>query len=553
MAVPRTQFYHPARLIDASLHGIDRAIRRAEGIALVVGSPGTGKSLLLAKVAESVADDFKVALLSGASICTRRALWQSILADLGHPYRGIDEADLRIAVAELVRKLAAIGSGLVILVDEAHTLPLRLIDELRLLANTPTPLPAVHIVLAGPSSLEERLGAAKMESFAQRIAFRSYLEPLDHAETVAYLRTQTKAAGLDWNTCFELGCDDAVYSAADGVPRLMNQICDQALVLLAGASRRVKPSDIAAAWQEIQRLPSPALFGHAHAAERELPTECDDARTAIADDITDDIADDVADDRDIHAADGIAAIFSDISSDSFPDGYLVHEPGCDSGVGVVEYGSLDDHASDGTMRPFTDIGAIMGRVDDAQPVSGRHSNRQSGHGQPGSRQSGNSQPDSGRPDAWHGPDVEFVFDASADPFQEFFEQEERVVERYLVRSPDNFSRRQHVASGEGASLVRQLAELEEFTGLEESLSAAAAPAVPERGHSRGATFELPIGVAESAAVEGPAVTATAAEPDDADMVVIEEDMLAQSGGRPAVAAVRLGDYRRLFARLRRGG
>lgn len=537
MAVPRTQFYHPARLIDASLHGIDRAIRRAEGISLVVGSPGTGKSLLLAKVAESVADDFKVALLSGASICTRRALWQSILADLGHPYRGIDEAELRIAVAELVRKLAAIGSGLVILVDEAHTLPLRLVDELRLLANTPTPLPAVHIVLAGPSSLEERLGAAKMESFAQRIAFRSYLEPLDHAETVAYLRTQTKAAGLDWNTCFEPGCDDAVYSAADGVPRLMNQICDQALVLRAEAGRRVKPSDIAAAWQEIQRLPSTALFGHT--AERELPTECDDARA--------DIADDIADERDVHAADGIAALFSDVSSDGFPEGYLVHEPGYDSGVGVVEFGSLDDQAGDGVMRPFTDIGAIMGRVDEGQPVSGRHGNRQPCHGQSGHGQSGSSQPDSGRPDAWHGPDVEFVFDASADPFQEFFEQEERVVERYLVRSPDNFSRRQHVASGEGASLVRQLAE------LEETLSAAPAAAVPERGHSRGGTFEQPIGIAESPAAEGPAVTATAAEPDDADMVVIEEDVLAQSGSRPAVEAVRLGDYRRLFARLRRGG
>ena len=116
-----------------------------------------------------------------ARICTRRALWQSILAELGQPYRGIDEAELRIAVVETVRGLAVRGSWLVILVDEAHTLPLRLIEELRLLANTPTPLPAVHIVLAGTSSLEERLGARKMESCTQRIAMRAYLEPLDHA------------------------------------------------------------------------------------------------------------------------------------------------------------------------------------------------------------------------------------------------------------------------------------------------------------------------------------------------------------------------------------
>jgi hypothetical protein len=52
---------------------------------------------------------------------------------------------------------------------------------------------------------------------------------------------------------------------------------------------------------------------------------------------------------------------------------------------------------------------------------------------------------------------------------------------------------------------------------------------------------------------GPHVTPAVADVDDSDMVVIEEDLLAQPGGQPAVAAVRLGDYRRLFARLRRGG
>ena len=502
MAVPRTQFYHPAKVVDAALHAIDRAIRRAEGISLVVGPPGTGKSLLLAKVAESVAEDFRVALLSGARICTRRALWQSILVDLGKPFRGIDEAELRIAVAEVVRGLAASGSGLVILVDEAHTLPLRLIEELRLLANMPTPLPAVHIVLAGPAALEERLSSPKMESFAQRIAVRSYLEPLDHAETVAYLRTQTKAAGLDWDKCFEPGCDDAVYTAADGVPRLMNQLCDQALVIVADARRRVKPSDIAAAWQEIQRLPSPALFSHIMAGETlhdsaGIRSTADDARV-------DSSAEDAAED----------------AFDDSLEGYIVHEHGGDSGVGVIEFGSLDDHLADGAMRPFADIGAIVGR-DDHEPVL------------------------ESRSDPWHGPDVEFVFDAATDPFQEFFEQEERVVERYVMRSPDDFSRHQHVTSCEGAALVRQLAELAD--GRPEPV-AGSGSGRPQGGgaHQAGST-------PQSSAESEPVATTTAAEVDDSDMVVIEEDLLAQPGGRPVFEAVRLGDYRRLFARLRRGG
>ena len=258
MAAPRTQFYHPGHAIDGGLKSIDRAIRRAEGVALVVGQPGTGKSLLLAKIAEDVRDDFDVAFLSGTRILTRRSLWQSILAEIGEPYRGIDEVELRMAIVERIRGLAAAGSGLVILVDEAHTLPTRLIEELRLLTNVPTPLPAVHIVLAGGPKLEELLGLPRMESLAQRIAVRTYLEPLDHAETMAYLRTLPKAAGLEWDRLFGPGCDDAVFAATDGVPRLVNQICDQALVIAAAAGRRATPADVAAAWREIQKLPAPA-------------------------------------------------------------------------------------------------------------------------------------------------------------------------------------------------------------------------------------------------------------------------------------------------------
>jgi type II secretory pathway predicted ATPase ExeA len=257
MASPRTQFYHAARVTDAALRGLERCIRRAEGIGLVVGAAGTGKSLLLLKLAEHVRDDFDVALLTGASICTRRALWQSILAAIGEPYRGIDEPDLRIAIVERIRGLAAAGSGLVILVDEAHTLPTRLIEELRLLTNIPTPLPAVHIVLAGTPRLDELLGTPRMESLAQRVAVRGYLEPLDHAETLDYLRTQTAAAGMEWCRLFADGCDDAVFKVTEGVPRLINQVCDQALVLVAESKRRVTPADIAAAWREIQRLPAP--------------------------------------------------------------------------------------------------------------------------------------------------------------------------------------------------------------------------------------------------------------------------------------------------------
>jgi len=448
MAAARTHFYHPAAGTEAALAGTERAIRRAEGVALVVGPPGTGKSLLLALVAERVRDDFDVALLSGARICTRRALWQAILAEIGEPFRGIDEAELRIALVERIRSLAATGSGLVLLVDEAQTLPTRLIEELRLLTNVPTPLPAVHIVLAGSAKLEELLALPRMESLAQRIAVRCYLEPLDHAETVAYLRTQTKAAGCAWETLFAPGCDDAVFAATDGVPRLINQLCDHALVLRGESPQPVQPADIAAAWRDIQRLPAPTAAG---------PMPVDDAG-------------------------------------GFGGGFGGGEAGDDeplaggtSGLDVVEFGGIDDDAAGG--------------------------------GDP--RRVG---------DPWIGPEVELVCGAGDDPFQEFFEQDRDAVERLVIRGPDDFRDRRHVASRAGESLARSLAACGRIE----------LPVVPAAGADAGLPAPPPTATVE-------------ADGDDADMVVIEEDV--QGGpppGRPLVTAVRPGDYRSLFARLRRG-
>ncbi|MFO0423966.1 MAG: ExeA family protein [Planctomycetia bacterium] len=481
LAAPRIDFYHAAKQIDAALHGLDRLVRRAEGIGLVVGPPGTGKSLLLAKVAESVRDDFDVALLSGARICTRRALWQSILAEIGEPYRGIDEAELRIGVVERIRGLAATGSGLVVLVDEATTLPTRLIEELRLLTNIPTPLPAVHIVLAGAADLEEILGSPKLESLSQRIGGRFYLEPLDHAETAAFVRTQMRAASLDWESQFEPGCDDAVFTASDGVPRLINQICDQALVLVTEAGRtRVAPADIAAAWPEIQRLPAPPALAQGSAAAGARGGE-EPARHAGIE----------------FPAESEASSYAD-------------------GVGVIEFGTFGEPAPAvaedfGVDDTILEQGVLeeVGRA--VESLRAEKSGCTAGA------------------DPWHGPEVELVFDPYADPFEEYFEQEERVVERFVMRGPDDFSAHAHVSSREGLSMARQLDACE----------------LPQQQPQPQPSIAL-------AVTEPPADEA--GDPDDSDMVVIEEDLVEHPADihKKSIFTVRPGDYRSLFARLRRG-
>jgi len=479
LAAPRIDFYHPSRAIDAALHGLERAVRRSEGIGLVVGQPGTGKTLLLAKLAEQVRDDFDVALLSGARICTRRALWQSVLAEIGEPYRGIDEGELRLGVVERVRGLASTGSGLVILVDEAHTLPTRLLEELRLLTNIPTPLPAVHVVLAGTTEMEERLGTPRMESLAQRIGVRFYLEPLDHAETMSYLRAQMRIAGQSWDAVFERGADDAVFAATDGVPRLINQLCDLALVQASEAGRtRIGATRVAAAWRDIQRLPSPSL-----------PAAGEDPHADAGDEF---------------------------------DGPL---PAGGIDGAVVEFGALDGDTAEGSLSDDDCLHADDAGADDVpQP----RSPIDTFHDRPlptGKRGKGGGPADDACP--WAGPEIEIVFDGAGDPFAEYFTPDPGSgVERCVVRGPDDFATRRHVASREGAALARRLpAEV-------------AAPAAPSRPADPVASPE-----------PGPVSAA-----DDADMLVIEEDLWMpppREGVWPAIP-VRMDDCRRLFSRLRRG-
>ena len=259
MTVPRVGSFHPSPDATKAIDGLLRVVKRAEGIGLLVGPTGCGKSLLLSCLRERLESDYAVAILSGARICTRRGLWQSILSDLDEAYRGLDEEELRIGLVDRIRGLAATGSGLVVLVDESHTLPRRLLEELRLLTGVVTAYPAVHLVLAGTIRLEEMLGEPDLEGIAQRIAVRGYLEALDYEETCRYVRTQMYCAGLDWDTKFEPECDAVVFSLTEGVPRLINQLCDQAMRLAEQRNAdQAGKHDLASAWEEIQCLPAPA-------------------------------------------------------------------------------------------------------------------------------------------------------------------------------------------------------------------------------------------------------------------------------------------------------
>jgi type II secretory pathway predicted ATPase ExeA len=257
-SVPRTDHYFPASVMAGARQNLARCVERGEGAAVIIGPSGSGKSLLCQLLAEQFHKTFQVALLASTHLDTRRSLLQAILYELNRRYRGMDEGELRLSLVDYVTLSDECSRGLVLLVDEAHHLPLRLLDEIRALTNLTRDMqPAVRLVLAGSHLLEERFASPKLESFSQRIAARCYLEAFQRDETQNYIQgrildTGGRADVFPPETCH------MVHKATDGVPRLINQVCDHVLLLAYSARiRRIEPAHVEEAWADLQQLPTP--------------------------------------------------------------------------------------------------------------------------------------------------------------------------------------------------------------------------------------------------------------------------------------------------------
>lgn len=256
---PQVARYFPANSIEDARHRLGRAIERGDGPGLVIGGPGTGKSLLLQVLASQYHEKFDVVLPACARLCTRRALLQAILFELGLPYRVRDEGDLRLSLLDHLLSREQCPTGLLLLVDEAQTLPISLLDELRVLTNLVRGgMPRVRLVLAGSSILEECFASPELESFSQRLSARCYLSPFGREETTQFVRAQLAASSAAPDELFAPNAWDTIFEATDGVPRLINQLCDRALIEASATNRgRIDQAILQSAWADIQQLPAP--------------------------------------------------------------------------------------------------------------------------------------------------------------------------------------------------------------------------------------------------------------------------------------------------------
>lgn len=257
---PQICRYFPAETIEQARLAAARCLDRAEGVAILIGPSGTGKTLLCQMLRSRLGADSSVVTLCCGRLTSIESLYQTILFQLGRPYRGVSENELRLDLVDYLTDCAVGERRLILLVDEAHTLSLKLLEEIRMLTNVATDSgePHVRVLLAGGPLLEERFAHPKLESFSQRITTRCYLEAFTQAETRQYIHAQIDAVGGDGPKLFTTKATKAVFQATDGIPRLVNQVCDHALLLGAQeGKKRIDEREVEIAWADLQQLPTP--------------------------------------------------------------------------------------------------------------------------------------------------------------------------------------------------------------------------------------------------------------------------------------------------------
>ncbi|MFN6129066.1 MAG: ExeA family protein [Planctomycetota bacterium] len=260
LTAPTLDRYFPAASIEATYQTVMRAVQRGEGPVAIFGGAGLGKTMCCLRIAASIPRNFDVVTLTSAQVVTRRALLQSLLYELHLPCGDGSEGVLRLTLLERLQSAQENATeGIVLIVDEAQTLSVKLLDELRILTNiVHNGVPRLRLVLCGTLRLEETLTHPHMESLNQRLAARCYLAPLSHEESNRYVQYKIELCGQRWEEVITPDGLEAIYRAADGIPRLIDQVADQSL--LVGAKEKIRPINatvVGYAWSLLQQLPNP--------------------------------------------------------------------------------------------------------------------------------------------------------------------------------------------------------------------------------------------------------------------------------------------------------
>ena len=239
--------------------GLHYGIEGRKGFIVITGEAGTGKTTLLKVFMQRAPVTIRTAFVFNPKLSSTELL-RSILNDLGiaasteNP--GALTRQLNDYLIEQLKKRHIVA----LLVDEAQHLSSELLEELRLLSNLETNHDKlIQIVLMGQPELEERLDQPELRQLKQRVAVRCRLAPLKSDEVNFYIEARLKTAGFAEKALFDPKAVEKIALYSKGIPRLINVICDNALLICYAASKRTVSAEFIEEVAHDLQLTGPSL------------------------------------------------------------------------------------------------------------------------------------------------------------------------------------------------------------------------------------------------------------------------------------------------------
>ena len=255
---PDPRFLYLAASHREALAHLLYGIEQGEGFISVTGEVGTGKTTLCRTLIERLDGDLELAFLFNPSRSALELL-QSICAEFGLPAEGLARRSLMQQLNTFLVEQKESGRRVLLIIDEAQTLSENTLEQVRLLSNLETSRDKlIQILLLGQPELDRKLDERGLRQLRQRISVRWKLDPLGSQETRAYVRHRLAVAAGEPKELFSDAALREIHRRTGGIPRLVNQLCDRAL--LAGYAARaatIGPRLVRAAAKEIPdaRLP----------------------------------------------------------------------------------------------------------------------------------------------------------------------------------------------------------------------------------------------------------------------------------------------------------
>jgi type II secretory pathway predicted ATPase ExeA len=229
------------------------AVRRREGLIVVTGDIGTGKTTLCRALLEEIdRNTFSAIVLN--PFLSEDDLLKSILQDFGVISRDdvkrgrlthVSKQELIETIYDFLLTLLPLRASALLIIDEAQNLPMPVLEQIRILSNLETDKEKLlQIVLVGQLNLHPLLKAPQMRQLDQRVSIRYQLRPLSRDEVGGYVSHRMQVAGPSASVVFQPKAIDVVHRRTKGIPRLVNLVCDRALLAAYSARTSRVTADI---------------------------------------------------------------------------------------------------------------------------------------------------------------------------------------------------------------------------------------------------------------------------------------------------------------------